>query len=155
MSRTFSVTTGYVSFMAKVAIKLFVLLLVIFFAYACAQWAVKPVIRYAPIAVPAPPSQGQQAAAMAAWFGQAGGPVPMKLLGVMTQASARQGAALLGIGDAAPKVYRSGEWITPDLRLLYVGERSIEVEQQGIVQTIYLPVSQGRVLENAIQAVKP
>lgn len=155
MSRIFSVTTGYVSFMADVVIKLFVLLLVIFLAYALAQVAVTPTIRYAPMAAESPVAQGQQAVAMASWFGQAGGPLPIQLLGVMSREQAQQGAALLSIGGAAPKAYRSGDWITPELKLIHVGERFIDIEQQGTVQTVQLPTTGSRVLENAIRPIKP
>lgn len=126
-----------------------------FAGYGVAQLAAPTTLRFAPIAVQQSVLPGSEAQTAAAWFGQAGSPVRIQIQGVMSSSLGRGGAALLRIDGAPAQAFRQGDWLADGVRLVAIGPRSIQVEQQGARYSVEAPAEPVAVLEQAIRVVSP
>ncbi|MGG4776118.1 hypothetical protein ACLO87_15955 [Paenalcaligenes sp. Me52] len=123
--------------------------------YGTAYLAAPTTLRFVPLAATHTVLQGMEADAVASWFGTAGGPVRILIQGVMSSSQPNQGAALLSIDGAPAQAYRNGDWLADGVRLVVVGPRSIQVEQQGARYTVEAPQEPVAVLQEAIRVVHP
>lgn len=123
--------------------------------YGAAQLAAPDTLRFAPIAAPQTVLPGSEAQAVAAWFGQAGGPVRIHVQGVMSSSQEYAGAALLSIDGAPAQAFRNGDWLADGVRLIAVGPRTIQVDQHGTRYNVEAPAEPVAVLEQAIRIVSP
>lgn len=74
-----------------------------------------------------------------AWFGKQGAPVRIQLLGVIHSAPNR-GTAILRLDGGEPQVYKEGQQITSGVYLTRVDASGVEIEQQGQLQKVMMPM---------------
>lgn len=77
--------------------------------------------------------------AVAQWFGGQALRVRVAVSGVIASNDGG-GAALLSVDGAAPRAYRAGQTLAPGVVLESVSRTSISISQDGVVESVALPV---------------
>jgi general secretion pathway protein C len=92
--------------------------------------------------------------AVAQWFGGQALRVRVAVSGVIASNDGG-GAALLSVDGAAPRAYRVGQALAPGVVLESVSRTSVSVSQDGVIDTVALPVKSLRGQEGIVSVPAP